>query len=170
MMGRYFNPLTWLLLALNVVLVIGLFSVQNSLPASSDAGADGDSDAATQAQQRSGTRRFQVAIDPTNIVDVEEIAARPLFDKSRRPPVEEKAAAVPVRAIPAADLRLNLEGVAMNGGIRFALIRDRQSNEIHYLKPGDTVGDYRVIRVQATSVKLDAGGRTDELSLDPSKN
>ncbi len=103
-----------------------------------------------------------------------ETLARPLFRPDRRPPAEpglksekvpEAASSAPAEPLPAA---LELVGVMTGGGWRSrALIRSGDAPAGTWVEVGSRFGAWRVTRIDAASVTLEARGRTQNLPLFP---
>lgn len=113
--------------------------------------------------------------NPLDAVRLEDLAAtreRPLFTPSRRPPpppAPEVAAPEPppVEAKPVAlePPPFDLVGAVVGHSASFALLRNRQSNEVMRLRLGDEAMGWRVGAVGLRSVSLERDGRVQSLTL-----
>lgn len=89
--------------------------------------------------------------------------ARPVFFASRKMPEplpEEKPS-------PALPLRLKLEGVAISGDNRVAVLRDLGSNGLVQLSLGALHNGWRLDELNKTRVVFSRDGTRTELTLDP---
>ncbi|MEO1459114.1 MAG: hypothetical protein AAFV49_16355, partial [Pseudomonadota bacterium] len=82
------------------------------------------------------------------------IAARPLFDPDRRPPVVVRAAA-PVADLPPPDLRLT--GVARSGGVGRAIV-SLAGAPVQLVAPGERIAGWRVAALTSRSIVLERDG------------
>jgi general secretion pathway protein N len=113
--------------------------------------------------------------NPLDAVRLEDLAAtreRPLFTPSRRPPpppaaVVEAPDPPPVEAKPVAlePPPFDLVGAVVGQRASFALLRNRQSNAVVRLRPGDAAMGWRVGAVGVRSVSLERDGRVQSLTL-----
>jgi hypothetical protein len=98
------------------------------------------------------------------IADLVDMLDRPLFFVARRmpePPAEKPAA-------PPTPLRLELEGIAIAGGSRVAVLRNLNSNSLLQLAEGDEHDGWTLDSVGSTSASFKRGEQMTELLLDPS--
>jgi hypothetical protein len=96
------------------------------------------------------------------LVDMTE---RPLFFPERRMPEPEVEQAPPPPMTP---LRLKLEGVAIAGGSRVAVLLNLNGKSLMQLKEGESHEGWTLDSVTSTSAKFSrSDGQTSELSLDP---
>ena len=95
--------------------------------------------------------------------DLGDMLDRPVFFSDRKLP-EPPAAAV---AAPPAPLRLKLEGVAMTGESRIAVVRDLNSNQLLQLEEGMTHDGWALDAVSSNSATFSRGAQTTELQLEP---
>lgn len=111
-----------------------------------------------------GNTRF-VAPPVSQFVDMLE---RPLFFDDRRMPEPEVNTAP---APPPAPLRLQLEGIAIAGGSRVAVLRNLNGNGLLQLSEGDSHEGWTLDALSSTSATFSRNGeqRTD-LPLDPVGN
>jgi hypothetical protein len=96
------------------------------------------------------------------LVDMME---RPLFFPERRMPEPEVEEAPPPPMTP---LRLKLEGIAIAGGSRVAVLLNLNGKSLMQLKEGESHEGWTLDSVTSTSAKFSrSDGQTSELSLDP---
>ncbi len=113
-------------------------------------------------------KSLPASLPKTTLQVYQDILARPLFRKDRRPPEPQAApAAVAKTVLP---LRLVLEGVALTREKRIALLRDLSSNELLSVEQGSTHNDWTVSSVQPDRVTVSRDGRVQELLLEPPAN
>ena len=94
-----------------------------------------------------------------------EALARPAFFASRQmpePPPEQAPA-------PAAPLRLRLEGVAIAGVNRVAVLRDLGSNQLVQLSLGTLHNGWKLEQLNTSSAVFTRNGTRTELSMDPAQ-
>jgi general secretion pathway protein N len=113
--------------------------------------------------------------NPLDAVRLEDLAAtrqRPLFTPSRRPPPP----AARVDPSPAVELTpdvvraappppFDLVGAVVGENARYALLRQRTTNKVARLRPGDVAEGWRVTAIGIRSVVLERDGRSDSLAL-----
>lgn len=95
------------------------------------------------------------------LVDMME---RPLFFPDRRMP-EPEAEQAP--AAPLTPLRLKLEGIAIAGGARIAVLRNLNGNALMQLTEGETHDGWTLNELSSNSATFSRGAQTNELLLDP---
>jgi hypothetical protein len=138
------NRPTLLLIAANVVLSL-VIALQLLYPAQPYRAAT-----ATLPDSASALPQFgDVSLSPPRMADLTDMLARPLFFVDRRLP-EPRAEAVP--AAPPKPLRLKLEGVAISGGSRVAVLRDLSNS------------------ISSNIASFSRGEQVSELPLDPGSN
>ena len=97
-----------------------------------------------------------------------DMMERPLFFPDRRmpePEVEETAAPPPT------PLRLKLEGIALAGGSRVAVLRNLNGNGLLQLAEGESHEGWTLDALNSTSARFSRnGGQSRELLLDPGSN
>ena len=151
---------TQLLVAANLLLGL-VVSAQLLLPAQ-----PGAANAATTEDDQAALPEFGdtgiVAPPMAQLVDMME---RPLFFPDRRMPEPEVEEAPPPRVTP---LRLKLEGVAIAGGSRVAVLLNLNGKSLMQLKEGESHEGWTLDTLTSTSARFSRrDGQTAELSLDP---
>jgi len=96
-----------------------------------------------------------------------DVLERPLLMESRRLPQETVVDAPPA---PKAPLRLELEGVALVGDTRIAVLRDVASKELVQLGEGADHNGWTLDRVTAESARFSRGTQIEELTLELAAN
>lgn len=105
----------------------------------------------------------QSAYVPPPIDIFSEILERPLFFVNRRlPPVVERTTAPPVPLVP---LRLSLEGVAITGDSRVAVLRNLANNQLLQLAEGMTHDGWLLTSVSPEGALFQRGQEVSELRL-----
>ncbi len=112
-------------------------------------------------------------LDALRLDDLSATRERPLFASTRRPPppprveaapepgpVELKAVAVVVEPPP-----FDLVGAVVGQGTAFALLRNKTTNEVVRLRPGEDAEGWRVGEIGVRSVSLERDGRHESLAL-----
>ena len=102
------------------------------------------------------------AISAPGMADLPDILERPVFFVSRRMP-EPEAEAAP----PPSPLRLQLEGVALSGGARIAVLRNLQNNQLLQLEEGGRHDGWTLDSLTSTSATFSRGEQRTELPLEP---
>jgi hypothetical protein len=93
-----------------------------------------------------------------------DMMERPLFFPDRRmPEAKVEQAAAP----PPAPLRLKLEGIAIAGGSRVAVLRNLAGNGLLQLAEGETHEGWTLDSLTSTSASFSRGAQQSELLLDP---
>lgn len=103
------------------------------------------------------------SLNQPRIADLVDMLDRPLFFVARRmpePPAEKPAA-------PLAPLRLKLEGIAIAGGSRVAVLRNLNGNGLLQLVEGDRHEGWTLESLDSTAVTFKRGEQVTELPLDP---
>ena len=152
---------TQLLLAANVVLAL-VVSAQLLLPVQPFTVK-----AATANEHNETLPDFgdaTIAAPPiSQLVDMME---RPLFYIDRRMPQPEVASTAPP-----APLRLKLEGIAIAGGARVAVLRNQNGNSLVQVAEGDLHDGWTLDLLTSTSATFSRNGeQSTELLLDPVSN
>jgi len=99
--------------------------------------------------------------DPPSMTDLSETLDRPLFFPDRRLPV------APARAdAPSEPLRLRLEGVAIVGDSRVALLRDTSNNQLLQLAEGMSHDGWVLEAVESGSARFARGSELTEVPLE----
>lgn len=152
---------TPLLLAANALLAL-VIAVELLTPAGRSASA-----VATPTEPDEGLPEFgDVAARSPDMSDLVDLLGRPLFYVDRRMPAPAEKAAAP----PPSPLRLELEGIAIAGGSRVAVLRNLANNQLLQLAEGDAHEGWTLDSVSATSASFSRGEQTTELPLDPGAN
>lgn len=89
---------------------------------------------------------------------------RPLFFEDRRMPAPPEA---PAPDPPAKPLRLKLEGIAIVGDSRIAVVRDTAKNTLLQLAEGMTHEDWTLESVTASMARFSRGQQHSDLRLNP---
>ena len=103
--------------------------------------------------------------NPPVMDDLPDMLKRPLFFVARRMPGPE-AVAPP----PPTPLRLKLEGIALSGGVRVAVLRNLANNQLEQLEEGDTHDGWTLVSITANSASFSRGEQRTDLPLDPGTN
>jgi hypothetical protein len=151
---------TQLLIAANAFLAL-IVSAELLLPAQpGTANAASSNDADVTLPDFGDTR---IAAPPmAQLVDMTE---RPLFFPDRRMPEQKVEEAPPP---PPAPLRLKLEGIAIAGGSRVAVLRNLNGNGLVQLAEGETHDGWTLDELTSTAARFSRGGQqATELPLDP---
>ena len=154
---------TQVLIGANLLMAL-VVSAQLLLPAQ-----PGAANAATTDDEQTALPEFGdtgVAAPPmAQLVDMME---RPLFFPDRRMPEPEVEEAPPP---PVAPLRLKLEGIAIAGGSRVAVLRNLSDNGLVQLAEGEAHGGWTLDEISSNSAKFSRNGaQSTELLLDPAGN
>jgi len=96
--------------------------------------------------------------------DLTAMLERPLFFDDRRMPAPPE---VPNAGPTAKPLRLKLEGVAIVGDSRVAVVRDTENNTLLQLAEGATHKDWMLESVTASMARFSKGTQTSEIWLNP---
>ncbi len=97
------------------------------------------------------------------VVEFAEVARRPLFDPSRRPP--EPASVEKAPKPPSKPAGFTLVGVVISDGERMAILKRSRSKDYLRVVEGQTVGDWVVKSIAATRVVLRQGTVEEEIVL-----
>ena len=100
--------------------------------------------------------------NPSAMANLSDMLERPLFFVERRMPEPETEAAPA-----AAPLSLKLEGVALSGGARIAVLRNLQNNQLLQLEEGDRHDGWTLDSLSSTSASFSRGEQRTELPLEP---
>jgi hypothetical protein len=154
---------TQLLLAANVVLAL-IVSIELLLPAQ-----PGTANAAAATEDSVRLPEFgdtMIAVPPmSQLVDMTE---RPLFYIARRMPKPVVETAPPPPPTP---LRLKLEGIAIAGGARVAVLRNLNGNGLVQLVEGESHDGWTLDALTTNSAKFSRNGKqATELPLEPVGN
>ena len=102
-------------------------------------------------------------LNQPRFADLVDMVDRPLFFVARRMP--EPPAEKPVA--PPTPLRLKLEGVAIAGGSRVAVLRNLNGGHLLQLAEGDKHEGWTLESVSSTAASFKRGEQVTELPLDP---
>jgi hypothetical protein len=153
-----FNRPTRLLVASNVVLLL-IVSAELLIPArpASASAAEGNG-------SNAGLPEFgDTTIAAPPIVQFVDMVERPLFYIDRRMPEPEVE-----QAAPPSPLRLTLEGVAIAGGSRVAVLRNPGGQGLVQLAEGESHEGWTLDSLSSTSATFSRNGKqSTELLLDP---
>ena len=145
------------LLLANAVLAT-VIALQVAYPARSNvAGAESPADASELLPDFGDT-----SFNAPTMSDLPDLLDRPLFFVARRMPQPEAVAPPPPKP-----LRLKLEGVALSGGARVAVLRNLQNNQLVQLEEGDRHDGWTLDSVTSTSAGFSRGEQRTELPLEP---
>lgn len=103
-------------------------------------------------------------LTPPALADLGEMLERPLFFEDRRMPEPPKDEAPPP---PPKPLMLKLQGVALAGGSRVAVLRNTSNNLLLQLVEGETHDGWILEEVTTTSARFTRGAQVTELILEP---
>jgi hypothetical protein len=153
---------TQILIAANVVLamVVSAELLFPAEPANAHAAA-ANTDSAKLPEFASST------LDAPSLSQLADLTERPLFYPSRRMPKREVQKAPPPPPTP---LRLKLEGIAIAGGTRVAVLRNLNGQGLVQLIEGESHDGWTLDTLSSNSATFSRGEQTDELLLDPAAN
>ena len=126
----------------------------------------GDAHASATAQPASAPLPMSASgavFRPAALSAYDEIVARPLFQRSRRPAVAESAPAP--QAVAAEPLRLFLAGIVEDAGRKWAFVKIGQDPLMHRVSLGGSVAGWTVEVIGAESVTLMKEGETVRLAM-----
>ncbi|MGD0719789.1 MAG: hypothetical protein ABR970_01915 [Roseiarcus sp.] len=116
----------------------------------------------------------QNPLDTLRLEDLTATRDRPLFAPTRRPPpaspvrVEAPTPEAPTpgeEVVALAPPPFDLIGAVVGKGKAFALLRNRATNKVVRLRPGDDAEGWRVGAIGVRSVALERDGREESLAL-----
>ncbi|MDH3531387.1 MAG: hypothetical protein OEO82_00580 [Gammaproteobacteria bacterium] len=157
------NRPTQALLAATVILslVVALQWLYPARPARAALATTQDTDA--------GLPEFDaVALNPPHMADLASMLERPLFYADRRMPEQPKTETATVA--PLTPLRLKLEGVAITGESRVAVLRNLSDNQLLQLTEGMAHDGWTLDAVSSNGANFSRGEQVTELPLDPGTN
>ena len=128
---------------LTLAMIIALQTLFPSAPSNGSAAAGGDV-AALLPDFGDAT------LDPPLMSDMPDMLERPLFFADRRMPKPAAEAPPP----PPTPLRLKLEGIALSGGARVAVLRNLQNNQLVQLEEGDRHDGWTLDSLTSTSASF----------------
>jgi hypothetical protein len=105
----------------------------------------------------------KTTLNQPHMADLPDMLERPLFFVARRMPEPEVEKAAP----PPTPLRLELEGIAIAGGSRVAVLRNLNGNQLLQLVEGETHDGWTLDAVGSTSASFTRGEQVTELPLNP---
>jgi len=156
------NRLTRVLLANSLLLVL-IIAMQILFPAAPSV----DGSVSLPDDEASLPDFGSEALSPPMLADLNEMLNRPLFYDDRRMPEPPKDETPPPPPTP---LLLKLQGVALAGGTRVAVLRNLRNNSLLQLAEGDTHDGWTLDVVNSNSATFSRGEETTELPLDPDSN
>ena len=126
----------------------------------------GAANAATMDDEQSAMPEFgDTGIAAPPMAQLVDMMERPLFFPDRRMPEPEVEPPPPPPATP---LRLKLEGIAIAGGSRVAVLLNMNGKHLMHLAEGESHEGWTLDAVTSTSARFSRDdGQTAELSLDP---
>jgi hypothetical protein len=104
------------------------------------------------------------ALTPPALADLGEMLERPLFYDDRRLPVPPENSAPPP---PPKPLMLKLQGVAMNGRSRVAVLRNTSNNLLLQMVEGDIHDGWTLDAITSSAARFRRGAQIAELTVDP---
>jgi hypothetical protein len=150
---------TQILMATNVVFAL-VITGELLLPAEPAAAqVEANNDSSNTLPDFGNTR-----IDAPSMSQLVDLLERPLFFPDRRMPQPEVKEASPPPPTP---LRLKLEGIAIAGGARVAVLRNLNGAGLLQLAEGETYDGWTLDALTSTSAQFSRGAQTNELLLDP---
>ena len=154
---------TRLLIAGNLLVAL-IISAQLLLPAH-----PGTANAAVKGEDNATLPDFgDTTIAAPPIGQLVDMMERPLFFPDRRMPEPEVEQAPPPPTTP---LRLKLEGIAIAGGSRVAVLRNLNGNGLVQLAEGQAHEGWTLDEISSTSATFSRDGQqSTELPLDPVSN
>ncbi len=155
-----FSRSTQLLIAGNLVLAL-VVATQLLLPAQS-----GTASAAVSADNSATLPEFgNISIPAPPIAQFADMLERPLFVPNRRMPEPEVKKVAPP---PPRPLQLKLEGIAIAGDSRVAVLRNLNGNILMQLAEGQSHDGWTLDVLTSTSAEFSRDdGQTSEILLDP---
>lgn len=101
---------------------------------------------------------------PATFDSLTSLLERPLFFADRKLPALPPVVAAP--EIPKEPLRLKLEGIALGGGSRIALLRDQSSNSLISIAEGMTHNGWTLDRIEANKAIFSRDHEVTQLDLE----
>lgn len=122
-----------------------------------------------QSPLRQSQKLEAISILKARAEDFESIVSRPLFDPTRRPPraVKPKVAAKPIKTAPRPpNLPFVLVGtIAAESGQATALLRRAKQKKVVRARVGDTVSNWKVLAITASTIEFGHRNWKRELRL-----
>jgi len=162
MSGRFVNRLTLLLLL--VCLTLGGVVAWELRSAQAMVAEPGQSIFDDRQTSPPADATLPASLPKTALQIYQTILDRPLFIKGRRPPEPPPPAVVAKNTKP---LHFVLEGVALSGNKRVALLRNARSRELISIEEGGAQDDWSITSVLADRVVMSRNGLEQELLLEP---
>lgn len=103
------------------------------------------------------------ALNQPALADLDDMLERPLFYDARRMPEPPKVETPPP---PPKPLMLKLQGIALAGGSRVAVLRNTSNNLILQLVEGETHDGWTLDEITTTSARFSRGAQSTELLLE----
>ncbi|HEV8014427.1 MAG TPA: hypothetical protein VGP48_02780 [Stellaceae bacterium] len=107
------------------------------------------------------TAALPAAPSPPGIDAYAEIAARPLFEPSRRPAPPDQAPSGPPPARPS----VVVLGIALTGGTRYALVRHGNPPKVEQFTEGQNIDGWQIQAITGDHVTLHSGADTADFAL-----
>ena len=104
------------------------------------------------------------ALTPPALADLGEMLERPLFYDDRRMPEPPEDTVPPP---PPKPLMLKLQGVAMNGGSRVAVLRNTSNNLLLQMVESEIHDGWTLEQITSSAARFSRGAQTAELTVDP---
>jgi len=104
------------------------------------------------------------ALTPPALADLGEMLERPLFYDDRRLPEPPEDSAPPPLPKP---LMLKLQGVAMNGGSRVAVLRNTSNNLLLQMVENEIHDGWTLEQITSSAARFSRGAQIAELTVDP---
>lgn len=101
---------------------------------------------------------------PATFDSFTSVLDRPLFYADRKLPAPPPVVAAP--EIPKEPLRLKLEGIALGGGSRIALLRDQTSNSLINIAEGMTHNGWTLDRIESDKAIFSRDSEVTQLDLE----
>jgi hypothetical protein len=153
-------PVTRVLLAANGVLAM-IVTVQLTYPAGPRTVDPGAEMGTADLLPDFGAADFV----PPPLANLSTMLDRPLFYTDRRMPAPPEDAAPPPTP-----LRLKLEGIAISGGSRVAILRNLANNQLVQVEEGGQHEGWTLDAMTSTSARFSRGPQVTELPLEPAPN
>jgi len=153
---------TQALLATNVILGL-VIALQLSFPVAPSA----DETVELPDGEASLPEFGSAALNPPHLSELDAMLERPLFFNDRRMP-EPPADTTPPP--PPKPLMLMLQGVALAGGSRVAVLRNTSNKLLLQMAEGDTHDGWTLDEITPEAARFSRGAQLAELTVDPDSN